>query len=62
MKKRLLALLLVLLICLTACDGNRRPDLGDEATSFEDITPSKYIEIADKDYKGFDLYLNIYDY
>ena len=62
MKKRLLALLLVLLICLTACDENRRPDLGDEATSFEDITPSKYIEIADKDYKGFDLYLNIYDY
>lgn len=86
MKKRLLAMLLVLILCLTACDlpitlpdpednipgdsedntpdnpeDNIPADPEDSAISYEDITPSKYIEIADDDYKGFDLQLNIYD-
>lgn len=64
MKKRLLAMLLVLILCLTACNQNGNPpaDPEDSATSYEDITPSKYIEIADEDYKGFELNLDIYDY
>ncbi len=65
MKKRLISLILVLVLCLTACDislskpSDKPSDPPSaEASSYSDIKASDYVEIADNNYKGFNL--NIY--
>ncbi len=68
MKKCLISLLLILVLCLTSCEQllqnfspKEEKDPEDLTTKYTELTPSKYVSIADEYYKSFDVHINYYN-